>query len=80
MNAKTMSADELFAEANRELIRIIKDGRYPDMLKKMPPIKEYSIENQILINLQKQNVSKVRCLEEWNNLNRRVNKRTRRNA
>ena len=74
MNAKTMSADELFAEANKELIRIIKDGRYPDMLKKMPPIKEYSIENQILINLQKQNERKVKCLEEWNNLNRRVNK------
>lgn len=74
MNVREMSADELFAEANRELIRIIKGGKYSNMLKRMPPVKEYSIENQILINLQKQNVGRVRCLEEWNNLDRRVNK------
>ena len=67
-----MSVDEYIKMADEKLVEFIKSGRYKDVLLGMANLYRYSLRNQILMMIQKEDVSVVNGMTAWNYIGRSV--------
>jgi hypothetical protein len=66
--------DELIKQADQQFVQFIKDGKYKDVLLTMSNLNNYSLRNQMLIMLQRQNATCVNGMTTWNYFKRNIMK------
>ena len=69
---KLPSVDEYIKMADDKLTEFIKSGRYKDVLLSMVNLYRYSVRNQILIMMQKEDATTVNGMSAWNYAGRSV--------
>ncbi len=69
---RKQQVENLVGQAEEQLTEYLKSGKYKDFLKNMSNLYNYSIHNQMLILMQREDTTKVKGMSGWNYLGRSV--------